>query len=89
MLEYKIGQIVFSKSGHDKGGIFFVLAVQGEYLLLVDGKRRRLEKPKRKKVIHIQPTHFVDTILADKINENAYLQDADIVKAIKAYQNEQ
>ena len=55
-LEYQIGQVVYSKSGHDQGDALLVYSVDGEYLYLVDGKRRRLEKPKRKKKKHVQPT---------------------------------
>ena len=39
------GQIVRSLAGHDKGALFCVLDTDGGYLLLCDGKRRRLEGP--------------------------------------------
>ena len=42
-------QIVRSLAGHDRGGLFCVLDTDGPYLLLCDGKRRKLENPKRKK----------------------------------------
>ena len=48
------GQIVRSLAGHDKGALFCVLDTDGGYLLLCDGKRRRLERPKRKKEKHTQ-----------------------------------
>lgn len=48
-LEYQIGQVVYSKSGHDQGDVQMICAIEGEYLLLADGRRRKLEKPKRKK----------------------------------------
>ena len=44
--------IVKSIAGRDKGKFFFVMDVEGEYLLLADGKIRRLESPKRKKRKH-------------------------------------
>ncbi|HBF65245.1 MAG TPA: hypothetical protein DDW34_05235 [Clostridium sp.] len=53
---------------------------------MANGKTRRLEKPKRKKMIHVQPTNFVDAVMAEKIMQNAYILDADIGKAIKMYQ---
>ena len=40
--------IVKSTAGRDKGKYFFVLAEEGEFLLLADGKTRKLESPKRK-----------------------------------------
>lgn len=45
--------IVKSIAGRDKGKLFFVLGTEGEFLLLADGKSRRLERPKRKKRKHV------------------------------------
>ncbi len=55
-MEITRGLVVRSKAGHDKGGFFTVLAVEGDYALLCDGKRRPLEHPKRKKLRHVAPT---------------------------------
>ena len=66
-LEYQIGQVVYSKSGHDQGDVQMICAIEGEYLLLADGRRRKLEKPKRKKKKHVQPTFYVEKDLAAKL----------------------
>ena len=42
-MEIAKANIVRSEAGRDKGNLFFVLDVDGEYLLLADGKRRRAE----------------------------------------------
>ena len=84
-LEYQIGQVVYSKSGHDKGDVQMIIAVEGEYLFLADGRRRKLEKPKRKKKMHVQPTFYVEEDVAAKLQTGAYLLDADIKKALKKY----
>ena len=81
-VEYEVGQIVYSKSGHDKGGIFVIMSVEGEYVYLIDGKNRSLEKPKRKK---IQATKFVSSSLQQKLNQKSYLLNADIVKVLREY----
>lgn len=47
-------QIVLSSAGHDKGKLFVVLSTDGDYLLLADGKGRKLDAPKRKKRKHIR-----------------------------------
>lgn len=47
-------QIVLSLAGHDEGKLFFVLGTDGEFLLLADGKGRKLETPKRKNAKHIR-----------------------------------
>lgn len=84
-MEYTPGQVVYSKSGHDKGLPFIVISVEGEYVYIVDGKRRRLEKPKRKKIIHVQKTNYVDEDIAKKVLEKEYMLDSDIVKTLKKY----
>ena len=82
-LEYQIGQVVYSKSGHDQGDVQMICAIEGEYLLLADGRRRKLEKPKRKKKKHVQPTFYVEKDVAAKLQTGEYLLDADIKKALK------
>ena len=47
-MEIAASNIVRSVAGRDQGKLFIVLAVEGEYLLLADGKSRKVESPKRK-----------------------------------------
>ena len=47
-MEIAASNIVRSVAGRDQGKLFVVLAVEGEYLLLADGKSRKVESPKRK-----------------------------------------
>ena len=50
------GTVVKSLCGKDKNKYFCVLDKQGDYVLYYDGCVRRLEKPKRKKIKHVQVT---------------------------------
>ena len=52
-MEIAKSNIVRSNAGRDKGKLFVVLAVEGEFLLLADGKSRKVESPKRKKRRHV------------------------------------
>ena len=52
-MEIAASNIVRSVAGRDQGKLFIVLAVEGEYLLLADGKGRKAESPKRKKRKHV------------------------------------
>ena len=45
--------VVFSLSGHDKGREYVILSTDGSYALVVDGKTRKLTKPKRKSLKHL------------------------------------
>ena len=53
------GSIVRAKAGRDKGGFFVVLSVSNGYALIADGKRRRLEQPKKKNLLHLAATNTV------------------------------
>ena len=52
-MDLRRGDVVRSLSGHDSGELFCVLDTDGERLLLADGKRRRVNSPKRKNVKHV------------------------------------
>lgn len=48
------GRVVIAKKGRDKGRLFMVLCqVDADYLLMVNGGTRKLEKPKRKRLKHV------------------------------------
>jgi len=49
-----IADIVISLNGRDAGKRFIVIGIEDEYALIANGKGRRLEKPKRKKIKHIK-----------------------------------
>ena len=49
-MEITTGTIVKSLAGHDKEEVFFILREEGEYVYLVDGKYRTLDKPKKKNI---------------------------------------
>ena len=55
MFDYT-GWIVRANAGRDKGGIFCVVGVdqEGLRLLLADGKRRKIARPKAKKPGHVR-----------------------------------
>ena len=50
------GTVVKSLCGKDKNNLFCVLDKQEDYVLYCDGCVRKLEKPKRKKLKHVQVT---------------------------------
>ena len=53
MLEgLSIGQIVISSQGRDKGAFMIIVGVEPSYVYLADGKLRKAEKPKKKKIGH-------------------------------------
>ena len=62
-----IADVVVSTAGRDAGSLFYVLEADETYLLLADGKGRRIEKPKRKKRKHTKKVLRSETRVAAKI----------------------
>lgn len=48
------GSVVLSKCGHDKGRVYVVLNQENSFLELVDGDKRKIEKPKQKRRKHVK-----------------------------------
>ena len=65
--ELTIADVVVSKAGRDAGSLFYVLEADDTYLLLADGKGRRIEKPKRKKRKHTSKVLRSETRVAEKL----------------------
>ena len=84
---YSKGQIVFSKSGRDKGRAFIIYDYDDVYVYIVDGDVRKLEKPKKKKKIHIQISHHIDEEIKYKLENGSYLLNSDFKKALARYNN--
>jgi ribosomal protein L14E/L6E/L27E len=84
---YSKGQVVFSKSGRDKSLPFIVVDFDEDYVYLADGKLRLLDKPKKKKKMHVQICNDIIEEIKSKLENNLYLNDADLRKALKPYRH--
>lgn len=52
-----IGTVVKSIAGRDQGRYYVAVTAKDRFVFIADGTERKLEKPKRKNVKHISPTH--------------------------------
>ena len=66
-MEIHKSHIVLSEAGRDKGMLFFVIDTDGVYVSLANGKERKLETPKRKKLRHVRLVLRPDSSVAVKI----------------------
>ena len=62
-----ISDVVMTTTGRDQGKLFYVIGTDPVYLMLVNGKDRTLDKPKRKKRKHVQKVLRPETRVAGKI----------------------
>ena len=80
-VEVTVGDLVVSRAGRDKGRPFVVLRMEEGFVYLADGDLRRLDKPKKKKRMHVKP-YPNKGICRMELAEG--LCDADIRKRIAA-----
>lgn len=84
---FKTGELVVSIAGHDEGSIYLVIGDDEDKVLLADGRKRKLAKPKRKNKKHVQLIHKHIEEISSKIEEGQAV-DADIVYAIRILKGE-
>ena len=65
--DISISDLVISKAGRDAGKYFYVIGMEGDCLLLANGKDRPLDRPKRKKCKHVQQVLRPETRVAEKL----------------------
>ena len=84
-MEITKASMVEATAGREKGKPFFVLETDGDYLLLADGKSRKIEAPKRKKRKHVRFLADGGGRVADKIRDRERVTNSELRKAIAAY----
>ena len=77
--------IIVSLAGRDKGQFFFVVDTEEQYVLIADGKGRRLEKPKRKKRKHIQKVQQTDSRVAEKIRNGDKVLNSELRRELAVF----
>ena len=82
----RIGQLVTSKAGHDKDTLYVVIAQEGEFVYLSDGRLKPPDRPKKKRLKHVQPTNcFVEGELLVRLQEGEKVYPEEIRYALKNF----
>jgi len=84
-MDFLLAQIVISKAGRDKGQNFIIYDIDKDFAYIIDGNLRPLAKPKKKKLKHLQPTHYIDNNLQLLIKNGSYIKDSDIRTILKKF----
>ena len=82
-MEYSIGMFAKSLAGHDKNKLYLISKIDEEYAYLADGKIRTIDKPKKKRLKHIQIDYQIMEFIQDKLEMKIELKNEDIKRAIK------
>ena len=84
-MEIAKANIVLSDAGRDRGKLFFVMSVEGEFLLLADGKSRKVEAPKRKKRKHVRLVSDKELEVSTKIKGEEKITNSELRRALAIF----
>lgn len=85
-LEVKVGSVVFSLKGRDKGRYSIVTSIiNHEYVYVVDGEIRLLTNPKKKNLKHIKVTHDCFENISTKLVAGQKVFDKEISSALRIF----
>jgi len=83
-LDYKVGQVVYSKAGRDAGKKFIIVSIPDEsYVYISDGDLRKIEKPKRKNAKHLLITEEIIKPLSEKLLKNMNVNNSEVRRALE------
>ncbi|MEE0946186.1 MAG: KOW domain-containing RNA-binding protein [Acutalibacteraceae bacterium] len=71
-------KVVKSCAGRDKGSLLAVIGEERDFVLVVDGKARPLERPKKKNLRHIE-------FIGQSLNKDVFISNKSLRRALKAY----
>jgi large subunit ribosomal protein L14e len=84
--ETRLGQLVISKMGRDRGRLCVVVRRLDDCAVLIaDGRMHKFARPKRKNVKHLIRLNNVDTVLEKKLAGSLEVTDTELTEALDGY----
>ena len=87
-MDIRRGDVVHSLAGHDKGALFCVTDTDGDFLLLANGKERKLSSPKRKRIKHVRRAGSSDHPVFLRLQAGEPVGDNEVRRALAAFRDE-
>ncbi|NSW91208.1 MAG: RNA-binding protein [Firmicutes bacterium] len=85
-MTFNLGELVCSTAGRDAGRKFIIVdIIDNKYVLISDGDLRKIEKPKKKKIKHIESSGIMIDSLSKKLENRMKITNAEIRKEIARY----
>ncbi len=84
-----IGQFVISRAGHDKDMVYVIVAEEGDFVYVSDGRLKLPKNPKKKRRKHVQTVNrTVEDALLRRMVAGETVEPEAIRYAIKQYNKE-
>ncbi|CDQ21616.1 RNA-binding protein [Halobacillus litoralis] len=85
----RIGQIVRIVQGREAGQYAVVIDVlDGRFVLLADGEKRKYDRPKKKNLQHVELMDFISPEVQDSLLETGRVTNGKLRFAVSKYVNE-
>lgn len=84
MVKIEEGMLARSTAGHDQGRLYVIIRMEAEYVWLADGILRTVEKPKKKKIRHIQVIHQYADPVKEALSRKEPLRNEPIKQIIQS-----
>lgn len=87
-MEPRLGQVVVSIAGRDRGRRYIVTGViDRRFVTVADGIYRRVSCPKKKNVRHLMMTRKTDGCIGSKILAGAGVTDEEVREVLKEFED--
>lgn len=83
--DMRVGSIVLSTQGRDKGMYFVVTSINKGFVYLADGGMRKLNAPKKKNVKHVSQSGVTLETIAQKLASNKKVFDSEVKSALRQF----
>ena len=85
-MEANPGDIVYSKAGRDKLSYFVIMSVEGDYAKICDGRKRKIDRPKLKKLKHLRLEAGHSEYVAKKLSSGEKVTNAELRRALNEFE---
>ena len=83
-----ISDLVISTAGRDQGSLYYCVSSDERYVMLVNGKDRTLDKPKRKALRHVKKVLRSETRVAEKLRVGDKVLNSELRKDLTFFVKE-
>jgi ribosomal protein L14E/L6E/L27E len=90
LMDVSKAAVVKSLCGRDSERLFAVVdIVDKNYVLIADGMLRKVQKPKRKKIKHLNVVGMLNDNISGRISEGLHVTNHEIRKALNIFREEE
>ncbi len=84
-MEISKSDIIISLAGRDRGKLFYVIDTEDNYVHVADGKGRKLENPKRKKLKHVRRVTRAETEVARRMQAGGKVLNSELRRDLATF----